>query len=119
MRAGEVVEKVDIVEGSCWLWSGAVNSSGYGACTIRWTNYLAHRVAFALICRRDPGELVIDHTCSTKLCCCPSHPRAVTQGENVLASLEMVILPRRELRSPMMSPIYCSGVTTSSAIWAL
>lgn len=69
----------------CWLWTGA--GVRYG---IFWWKEMqrdesAHRVAYAAMHGGLPAGLVVDHRCSTPLCCNPSHLRAVTQQQNVAA----------------------------------
>ena len=77
--------------GACWLWTGTINSGGYGVFSRRVDGkprqYRAHRVAYADE-YGDPGPgLVIDHLCRVRACCNPHHMEAVTLGENVHRSV--------------------------------
>ena len=57
----------------CWLWRGGTFESGYGyfhACGLM---LRAHRVAFKLFKGKDPGQLLVRHSCDTPLCCNPIH----------------------------------------------
>lgn len=75
------------VDGECWVWSGAVASSGYGR--IGWTTeqnerrtFQVHRVSYEAFIGEIPPGLHIDHLCSNKLCVNPDHLEPVTQTEN-------------------------------------
>ncbi len=73
---------------TCWLWTGAVDSSGYGlievgGCKNRAT-LRAHRVACMLKGVRIAG-LVVRHECNVKLCVrvAKRHAQAGTQKQNM------------------------------------
>ncbi|MDD7930099.1 HNH endonuclease signature motif containing protein [Microbacterium thalli] len=63
----------------CWIWTGAVSTSGYG----RLGDDYAHRVSYVLAKGAIPAGLQIDHLCFQKLCINPEHLEAVTQAENL------------------------------------
>lgn len=70
---------------TCWLWTGAVTSRGYGCVGIGGKRYLTHRVAYEALVGPIPAGLTIDHVkprCTSKLCCNPAHLEPVTQAEN-------------------------------------
>jgi len=75
---------------SCWLWTGAIATTGYGIISIkdsvtnRRKSIYAHRVSFTLFKGDIPGRLVIDHLCMNKICVNPEHLEAVTTTENTL-----------------------------------
>src|SRR5690349_1317591 len=76
--------------GECWLWQRAANGSGYGVhrCGYMGAGYttMAHRAAWIIHHRKSvPDGLVIDHTCSVRLCCNPAHLRAVAHSINIRA----------------------------------
>ena len=78
--------RVDPIRG-CWLWTGAVNSAGYGY-KGRWTN-LAHKRAYLLWKGEVPKGLQLDHRCSVKACCNPDHLKPAPRGLNTqLAYIE-------------------------------
>lgn len=62
----------------CWPWSGGTNNgkrSGTGSYGVVWFNGLkfkTHRLAYA-IAFKDPGELLVCHSCDNPICCNPSH----------------------------------------------
>lgn len=71
-------------DGTHWLWTGSVGSSGYGKIQTDGRDQLTHRVVYEHHRGPIPGGLVLDHldTCLTILCCNPDHLEPVTQAEN-------------------------------------
>lgn len=67
-------------EGGCWLWTGSVQSSGYGS----WGGQgkLAHRLAYEDLVGPVPHGLVLDHLCHVRLCVNPDHLNPVTIAVN-------------------------------------
>jgi hypothetical protein len=72
----------------CWIWLGAISSTGYG------TMYLGsdrdgpkyespHRVAYRVFREPIPDGLEIDHGCRVPLCWNPDHTETVTHLINV------------------------------------
>lgn len=64
--------------GDCWLWTGAVQSRGYG----NFRSKLAHRVAYEKYVGEIPKGLTLDHLCRNRLCVNPDHLEPVTQYRN-------------------------------------
>lgn len=76
--------KVD-TSGSCWMWTAAANSAGYGQIGIggrAGRNYYAHRVSFTLANGPIPDGFQIDHICMTCRCVNPAHLRLATNKQN-------------------------------------
>ena len=68
----------------CWLWTGALNTKGYGELrngTI--TSRHAHRYSWTIRNGEIPEGLVIDHNCRVRSCVNPDHMRLVTTAQNV------------------------------------
>lgn len=67
----------------CIIWTGAVQSSGYGSVTNgRGGSMLAHRKAWEDANGPIPGDLTVDHLCAEKLCQNVDHMELVTRAEN-------------------------------------
>lgn len=76
---------VDEVTG-CWVWVGAVASSGYGKIGAggKWGKTIsAHRVAWEKVHGEVPGKLQVLHRCDNKLCVNPQHLWVGTQVDNI------------------------------------
>jgi hypothetical protein len=72
---------------SCWTWTGAQNSNGYGNFTPASRVYvMAHRFAYEALITEIPSGLQIDHLCLNRLCVNPWHMEPVTPRVNVLRS---------------------------------
>jgi hypothetical protein len=67
----------------CWLWIGAVQSSGYGNFGTDGKNYLAHRVSYTERRGPIPEGMTIDHKCRTRSCVNPDHMEVVPFKENL------------------------------------
>jgi len=77
------VEKTD----TCWIWTGAVQSSGYGSVGIgNRRTALAHRLSYEAHAGPIPDGYTIDHVvtrgCTDKRCVRPDHLEPVTHAEN-------------------------------------
>jgi hypothetical protein len=86
---------------SCWIWSGAHLSSGYGLLSYGpkggQRSVLAHRISYILAHGPIPQGLVIDHLCQVKNCVRPSHMQPVTRGENTLRGNGVVAQHARKM----------------------
>lgn len=77
------------VSGSdCVLWTGAVNSSGYGRCgNTYWAKYykvnMAHQLAFVVAYGAYERYFQLNHTCDNPLCVNPDHLYLGTQQDNI------------------------------------
>lgn len=76
---------------TCWLWTGAKNSLGYGSFFIRPArgverNVSAHRYGYRLWIGPIPVGLTLDHLCRVKHCVNPAHLEPVTMRVNILRS---------------------------------
>jgi len=73
----------------CWLWTGAVDSYGYGSFGIGYREdgkklhktYKAHRFS-AMINNIDMSGSVIRHLCHNKLCVNPDHLQSGSYQDN-------------------------------------
>jgi hypothetical protein len=76
------VKKTD----TCWLWTGTVNSRGYGTLGVKagqkWLPMKAHRMSYELTHGPIPAGIGIDHRCRNRLCVNPDHLRLATSKQN-------------------------------------
>lgn len=70
--------------GDCVLWTGSIDTRGYGYVKADGRTYRAHRLAYEEAHGEIPEGLVIDHLCRVRACVNPDHMEAVTQRVNVL-----------------------------------
>ena len=78
--------KVEITP-SCWLWTGAINSHGYGNIGLGGVNggtASAYCVAYQLLVGPIPEGMELDHLCRNTRCVNPDHLEPVTHRENLL-----------------------------------
>lgn len=81
--------------GDCWLWTGAVDSNGYGA--VRHSaKRNTHRVAYELAHGSIDRNMDIMHSCDVRLCCNDAHLSAGTRLENVRDAHAKERTPRGE-----------------------
>ena len=78
-------------DGECWEWERGKTTGGYGVVRRTGdktsdTTRLVHREAYLIANGEIEAGLQIDHICHNRKCYRPSHLRAVTQRENLLAS---------------------------------
>lgn len=66
----------------CWEWNGSLDGRGYGIITAFTKRLLAHRVAYVLATREQPGNKLVDHICRNKTCVNPDHLRLVNHKQN-------------------------------------
>ena len=67
---------------TCWLWTGCINSSGYGKFTYNKKTLLPHRVSWILAGNTFTDGLEICHSCRNRHCVNPEHLREDTKKAN-------------------------------------
>ena len=70
----------------CWLWTGALNTDGYGVVWIDEKSRAgrAHRVVYELLVGPIPPHTGLDHLCRNRACVRPDHLEPVSTRVNVL-----------------------------------
>lgn len=66
----------DLIRGEddeCWLWTGHLNSKGYGQFSWSGSQPLAHRTAWMLWVGDIPPGAMVCHRCDVPTCCNPTH----------------------------------------------
>ncbi|PRA53867.1 hypothetical protein CQ062_13705 [Ochrobactrum sp. MYb68] len=66
----------------CWLWTGYINSDGYGHFNVRGSIEKAHRVSFRAFRGEIPSGYLVLHSCDQPCCVNPQHLRIGTDVEN-------------------------------------
>ncbi len=74
-RLANLMERVDIDESGCWMWTGKVTPYGYGRAPLA----DAHRAVYEAIWGRTP-RLHLHHECEQRLCVNPGHLLLVEPG---------------------------------------
>lgn len=72
----------------CWLWQGAVSSSGYGQLEEDGKTWTAHAYSYTCHNGKIPDDKQVRHKCGNKLCCNPNHLELGTARDNYNDSKE-------------------------------
>lgn len=57
----------------CWLWSGALNTNGYGVFGFAKKVHLAHRWIYEQLKGKIPEGMMLCHKCDEPTCVNPNH----------------------------------------------
>jgi HNH endonuclease len=77
--------KIDAT-GPCWLWTGALDTHGYGHVCRDGRDLQTHRAVYEILVGPIPPGLTLDHLCRVRRCCNPDHVEVVTRTENLQRS---------------------------------
>lgn len=78
----EVLSRQTRTEGTCLVWVGALNSTGYGVVTYNNASLLAHRWSWELVNGAIPEGMMLDHKCHNTACVNVAHLRLATRHQN-------------------------------------
>lgn len=78
------LEKINVVESGCWIWTAAKNNNGYGIFGLDDKTILSHRFIYEYYYGQICPDLVVHHRCYNTSCCNPSHLEERTNKENIL-----------------------------------
>lgn len=78
-----VVDRIHVDGNGCWIWQGAVSSTGYGAIRRRGRMYKTHQIMAASSFGPRPAGAHVCHTCDVRRCCNPAHLYYGTQKQNI------------------------------------
>ena len=79
--ASRLLSRLDY-SGDCVNWTGEIMDCGYGRIRVGGKKWLTHRLTYTLQNGEIPEGLWIDHKCSNRACCNPSHLQAVPPSLN-------------------------------------
>lgn len=102
----------------CWEWTGSKQRQGYGRLGRteggKYTELMAHRIAFELYVGPIPEGLVIDHLCRNRGCVNPDHLEPVTNEVNIERGEWSPIQAKRKYPEPEITE---AGVDAALASW--
>lgn len=66
----------------CWIWTGRLDTDGYGECKYNGAKRFVHRIAYASLRGQTPARRDVEHRCHQRACCNPEHLKALKPKDN-------------------------------------
>jgi hypothetical protein len=95
--------KIIVQKNGCHIWSGYVNTAGYGRLRINGALILAHRLAMILAGKIIPDGYFVCHHCDSSACCNSDHLYIGTSADNMK---DMAAKGRSRNSSGKNNPMY-------------
>ena len=101
---------LELQSNGCLLFTGCVQSRGYGSLGDGVRTVLAHKLAWETTNGKVPEGFRLLHMCHEKLCCEPEHMRLLARSEHGRRSMEFIThCARGHLRTPLTSETRKNG----------
>jgi hypothetical protein len=98
------MERVEVDEDGCWIWTGALSTQGYGNIRIGSRTDGSRRVVPTHIVMWESQNgpvsdgLELDHLCRVRACCNPAHLEPVTPSVNMKRAMAHLSDDERQRR---------------------
>lgn len=102
-KAGSIPPQA-IAPGSCWEWTAAKTSGGYGQFWVKPYRVVAHRFSYEQLVGPIPQGLQLDHLCRNRACVNPQHLEPVTQQVNIWRGFSIATQNRLKTHCPHGHP---------------
>jgi len=77
-----IFDRVEHGPGNCWLYTGGLQSSGYGIVSLNGKSVGTHRLAYELKVGPIPDGMCVLHRCDVRRCINPDHLFLGSKGDN-------------------------------------
>lgn len=106
-------DTVDFNIDGCWEWKDKFTDNGYGKFyTAKLGKVRAHRLAYFLYYRVDPGAMSVCHICDNPKCCNPFHLFLGTAKDNRMdCSRKGRVISHQGMKH------YCAKLTDTQVLW--
>lgn len=75
-------DKIFVSPNGCWIWTGSLDTNGYGKFKLNGKSRSVHRISYAFFNREIPEGMTVNHTCCKRCCVNPDHLELMTMSEN-------------------------------------